>query len=109
MSIIGPLYPEIWAKKWSKSGQIEVPERFFEKISRNMTRTKNALEHYCREFDCDQNSNGLGRYSVFYEGELFLSRISGTLSAGVMKFSINTRPLDKKKFFDEIFFLRNLF
>ena len=37
MSKIGPLDPEIWAKKWSKSGQIEVPERFFEKISRNMT------------------------------------------------------------------------
>ena len=35
--------PEIWAKKWSKSGQIEVPERFFEKISRNMTDTEKML------------------------------------------------------------------
>ena len=43
---------EIWAKKWSKSGQIEVPERFFEKISRNMTDTYNANEYCCRELDC---------------------------------------------------------
>ena len=35
--------PEIWAKKWSKSGQIEVPERFFEQISRNMTHTEKML------------------------------------------------------------------
>ena len=34
---------EIWAKKWSKSGQIEVPERFFEKISKNMTDTEKIL------------------------------------------------------------------
>ena len=43
MSKIGPLDPEIWAKKWSKSGQIEVPEWFFEKISRNMTDTEKML------------------------------------------------------------------
>ena len=43
MSKIGPLDPEIWAKKWSKSGQIEVSERFFEKISRNMTDTEKML------------------------------------------------------------------
>ena len=43
MSKIGPLDPEIWAKKGSKSGQIEVPESFFEKISRNMTDTENIL------------------------------------------------------------------
>ena len=34
---------EIWAKKWSKSGQIEVPERFFEKISRKMLFTKKCM------------------------------------------------------------------
>ena len=39
MSKIGPLDPEIWAK----SGQIEVPERIFEKISRNMTDTKKLM------------------------------------------------------------------
>ena len=43
MSKIGLLDPEIWAKKWSKSGQIEVPERFFEKISRNMADTEKML------------------------------------------------------------------
>ena len=43
MSQIGQVVPEIWAKKWSKSGQIEVPERFFEKISRNMTDTEKML------------------------------------------------------------------
>ena len=36
MRKIGPVDPEIWAKMWSKSGQIGVPERFFENISRNM-------------------------------------------------------------------------
>src|ERR1700761_4855183 len=30
-------------KKWSKSGQIEVPESFFEKISRNMTDTEKMM------------------------------------------------------------------
>ena len=30
-------------KKWSKSGQIEVPEKVFEKISRNMTVTEKML------------------------------------------------------------------
>ena len=39
MSKIGSLDPEILSKKWSKSGQIEVSQRFFEKISRNMTYT----------------------------------------------------------------------
>ena len=43
MSKIGPLDAEIWAKTWSKSGQIEVSERFFEKISRNMTDTEKKL------------------------------------------------------------------
>ena len=43
MSKIGQVVPEIWAKKWSKSGQIEVPERFFEKISRNMTDTEKMM------------------------------------------------------------------
>ena len=43
MSKIGLLDPEIWAKKWSKSGQIEVPESFFEKISRNKTNTEKVL------------------------------------------------------------------
>src|ERR1700744_6581829 len=43
MSKIGSLDPEILAKKWSKSGQIEVSERFFEKISRNMTDTEKML------------------------------------------------------------------
>ena len=51
MSKIGQVVPEIWAKKWSKSGQIEVPERFFEKISRNMTDTEkmkmtNIIENF---------------------------------------------------------------
>ena len=49
MSKIGSLDPEIWAKKWSKSGQIEVPERFFEKIEKYR---KNANEHCCRELGC---------------------------------------------------------
>ena len=40
LSKTGPLDPKIWAKKWSKSGQIEVSESFFEKISRNMTETE---------------------------------------------------------------------
>src|ERR1700744_6291371 len=98
MSKIGSLYPEILAKKWSKSGQIEVSERFFEKISRNMTdKEKNANEHCCRESDCaylkkkslksvqwfrsyGQNSNGLGRYSVFYEGSLFFEKISRNMT-----------------------------
>ena len=43
MSKIGFLDPEIWAKKWSKSGQIEVSERFFEKIWRNMTDTEKIM------------------------------------------------------------------
>ena len=43
MSKIGSLDPEILAKKWSKSGQIEVSERFFEKISRNMTDTEKMM------------------------------------------------------------------
>ena len=43
LSKIGPLDPKIWAKKWSKSGQIEVPERFYEKISRNMTDTEKMM------------------------------------------------------------------
>src|ERR1700743_135880 len=43
MNKIGQVVPEIWAKKWSKSGQIEVPERFFEKISRNMTDTEKMM------------------------------------------------------------------
>src|ERR1700761_8793760 len=43
MAKIGSLDPEILAKKWSKSGQIEVSERFFEKISRNMTDTEKML------------------------------------------------------------------
>ena len=36
MSKIGSLDPEIWAK-------IEVPERFFEEISRNLTDTERML------------------------------------------------------------------
>ena len=43
MSQTGSLDPEILAKKWSKSGQIEVFQRFFEKISRNMTDTEKML------------------------------------------------------------------
>ena len=43
MSKIGSLDPEILAKKWSKSGKIEVSERFFEKISRNMTDTEKMM------------------------------------------------------------------
>ena len=43
MSKIGQVVPEIWAKKYSKSGQIKVPERFFEKISRNMTDTEKMM------------------------------------------------------------------
>src|ERR1700761_2741147 len=43
MSKIGQVVPEIWTKKWSKSGQIEVPDRFFEKISRNMTDTEKMM------------------------------------------------------------------
>src|SRR6202012_4239325 len=43
MSKIGQVVSEIWAKKWSKSGQIEVPERFFEKISRNMKHTEKMI------------------------------------------------------------------
>ena len=43
MSKIGSLDPGIWAKKWSKSGQIEVSQRFFEKISRNMTDTEKMM------------------------------------------------------------------
>ena len=43
MSKIDSLDPEKWAKKWSKSGQIEVSERFFEKISRNMTDIEKML------------------------------------------------------------------
>ena len=43
VSKIGPVDPEIWAEKWSKSGQIKVPERFFEKILRNMTDTEKML------------------------------------------------------------------
>src|ERR1700749_4019524 len=43
MSKIGSLDPEIWVEKWSKSGQIEVSERFFEKISRNMTVTEKMM------------------------------------------------------------------
>ena len=39
MSIIGQVVPEIWAKKWSKSGQ----RGFFEKISRNMTDTEKMM------------------------------------------------------------------
>ena len=39
MSKIGSLDPEIWAK----SSQIEVHERFFEKISRNMIVTKKLM------------------------------------------------------------------
>src|ERR1700753_2171903 len=105
MSKIGSLDPEIWAKKWSKSGQIEVSERFFEKISRNMTDTEKMLMSIVvgnRNRECaylkkkslksvqwfrsyGQNSNGLGRYSVFYEGALFLPCISGTISARVTK------------------------
>ena len=55
MSKIGPVVPEIWAKKWSTSGQIKVPERFFEKISRNTIVTeKNDYDQYYREFCCRQ-------------------------------------------------------
>ena len=43
VSKIGPVDPEIWPKKWSKSGRIEVCERFFQKISRNMTDTEKML------------------------------------------------------------------
>ena len=44
-----PVDPEISAKKWSKSGQIGVPPRFFENISRNSYR-KNDNDQYYREF-----------------------------------------------------------
>ena len=43
MNKIGSLDPEILAKKWSTSGQIEVSERFFEKISRNITDTEKTM------------------------------------------------------------------
>ena len=43
MSKIGPVDPKMWAKKWSKSGQIGVPERFFENISRNTIVTEKML------------------------------------------------------------------
>ena len=43
MSKIGQVVPEIWAKKWSKSSEIEVPERIFEKISRNMIDTEKMM------------------------------------------------------------------
>ena len=33
----------MWAKKWSKSGQIGVPERFFENISRNIIVTEKMI------------------------------------------------------------------
>ena len=39
MSKLGQVVPEIWAK----SGQIEVSERIFEKISRNMTDTEKMM------------------------------------------------------------------
>ena len=39
VSKISPVDPEIWAK----SDEIEVPERFFEKISRNMTDTEKMI------------------------------------------------------------------
>ena len=39
MSKIGPVDPEIWAK----TGLTGVPERFFEKISRNTTDTEKML------------------------------------------------------------------
>src|ERR1700744_6126779 len=97
MSKIGSLDPEILAKKWSKSGKIEVSERFFEKISRNMTDTEKMLisivvgnrivcmqkkslksVQWFRSYG--QNSNGLGRYSVFYEGSLFFEKISRNMT-----------------------------
>ena len=43
MSKIGPVDLEIWVKKWSKSGQIGVSERFFENISRNMIVTEKMV------------------------------------------------------------------
>ena len=49
MSKIGSLDPEIWAK----SGQIEVSERFFEKISRNMTDTEQMLTNIIGNFVAD--------------------------------------------------------
>src|ERR1700748_1005691 len=88
MSKIGSLDPEIWAKKWSKSGQIEVSQRFFEKISRNMTDTEQMLisivvgnrivRLWFRSYG--QNSNGLERYSVFHEGSLFFEKISRNMT-----------------------------
>src|ERR1700744_5427961 len=96
MSKIGSLDPEILAKKWSKSGKIEVSERFFEKISRNMTDAEKMLisivvgnRAYLKKRSLKsvqwfrsygQNSNGLGRYSVFYEGSLFFEKISRNMT-----------------------------
>src|ERR1700761_8978710 len=95
MSKIGSLDPEILAKKWSKSGQIEVSERFFEKISRNMTDTEKMLisivvgnrivrkksfksVQWFRSYG--QSSNGLERYSAFHEGSLFFEKISRNMT-----------------------------
>ena len=48
--------PGIWAKKWSKSRPIEVSERFFEKISRNMTDTdKILMTNIIENFVADNN------------------------------------------------------
>src|ERR1700761_5421014 len=97
MSKIGSLDPEILAKKWSKSGQIEVSQRFFEKISRNMTDTekmlisivvgnrivlkKNSLKSVQGFRSYGQNSNGLERYSAFHEGSFFfIEKISRNMT-----------------------------
>src|ERR1700744_2146706 len=99
MSKIGSLDPEILAKKWSKSGQIEVSQRFFEKISRNMTDTEKMLISIVVGIGSDcaylkffllksvqwfrsygQNSNGLERYSAFHEGSFFFEKISRNMT-----------------------------
>ena len=55
MRKIGPVDPEIWAKMWSKSGQIGVPERFFENISRNMIVTETMkMKNIIRNFVADK-------------------------------------------------------
>src|ERR1700761_5692197 len=51
-------------KKWSKSGQIEVSQRFFEKISRNMTDTeKMMLTNIIGNFVADNMVAGLNPHA----------------------------------------------
>ena len=71
MSKIGPLDPETLAKTWSKSGQIEVPERFLEKISRNMTGTeKMMMTNIIGNFVADNIVFGGGSASSSFRGAI---------------------------------------